>query len=324
MKTSMRTSTMLLTIALIASSGISPAQEKRRGNRNRAHPPRLEGARVEVYKAVGDARLNMYIFQPPDHKASDRRAAIVFFFGGGWTSGSPRQFEQHCRYLAKRGMVAMAADYRVSSRHRTRAVQCVADAKSAVRWVRKHAERLGVDPKRIVASGGSAGGHIAACTGIIRGLDEAGEDRSVSSAPDALVLYNPVLVLAPVAGKSFFDETRLERLERRLGTEPRKVSPYHHLKKGAPPTIIFHGTADRVAPYETARLFTDAMVKAGNQCELVGFKDSGHGFFNHGRGDGSAYFTTVRAMDEFLIMLGYLKGPPTIEKAREAAAGAGT
>ena len=69
-------------------------------------------------------------------------------------------------------MVAMTADYRVASRHGTQARHCVADGKSAVRWIRQHAGRLGVDPHRVAAGGGSAGGHGAACTGVIAQGDE--------------------------------------------------------------------------------------------------------------------------------------------------------
>jgi len=103
------------------------------------YPPEMKGARVEVYKKAGDASLRMYIFEPPGHKPSDQRPAIVFFFGGAWKKGSPAQFEQHCRYLASRGILAMTADYRVSSRHGTKARHCVEDGKSAVRWIRVQA-----------------------------------------------------------------------------------------------------------------------------------------------------------------------------------------
>src|SRR6185436_11894787 len=143
-----------------------------------SYPPEFSGAQTVTYKTVGETKLALYVFNPEGHKASDTRPAIVFFFGGGWTSGSPAQFEQQCRYLASRGMVAMTADYRVASRHQVKAAQCVADAKSAIRYVRAHAKELGVDPKRIAAGGGSAGGHIAGCTGTLPGLDEPGEDKA--------------------------------------------------------------------------------------------------------------------------------------------------
>ncbi len=303
----------LLLVALTSASVLGAADQRKR--RARRYPPDLPGAKVEVYKTIGDVKLNMYVFLPEDRKPDDRRPAVVFFFGGGWRGGSPTQFQHHCEYLASRGMVAMAADYRVLSRHGTKAVKCVADAKSAVRWIRANAERLGVDPERVAAGGGSAGGHIAACTGTVPGLDEPGEETSISSVPNALVLFNPALVLAPVEGLSPIRPVAVSDLEERMGADPVAISPYHHVKKGNPPTIIFHGTADTTVPFKTAELFDKAMDEAGNRCKLVAAEGQKHGFFNYGRGDGSAYVETVRAMDEFFIELGYLHGKPTIGAA---------
>lgn len=268
------------------------------------YPPTFDGARAEVYKKVGDVTLSLHVFEPTTGPKTNR-PAIVFFFGGGWNSGSPTQFEQHCRHLAARGMVAITADYRVASRHQVKPTACLADAKSALRWVRQNASRLGVDPNRIAAGGGSAGGHLAAATGTVPGFDEAGEDATVSAVPNALVLFNPALVLAPLDGLNLegFD-ARVG--EERMGTDPKKLSPAHHVRRGAPPTIIFHGKADTTVPYRTAEAFATAMRQAGNRCELVGYEGQPHGFFNYGRGDGSKYRETVAAMDAFLVSLGYL------------------
>src|SRR5262245_31214043 len=95
----------------------------------RGYPPQLEGARTEVYKKVGATELKLWIYEPPGHLPTNRTPAIVFFFGGGWTNGTPAQFEQHCRYLASRGMVAMTADYRVASRSAVQVSDCIEDAK---------------------------------------------------------------------------------------------------------------------------------------------------------------------------------------------------
>ena len=277
-----------------------------------AYPPELSGAKAVTYKTVGETKLALYVFNPEGHKASDSRPAIVFFFGGGWTSGSPGQFEQHCRYLASRGMVAITADYRVASRHQAKAVQCVADAKSAIRYVRAHAKELGVDPKRIAAGGGSAGGHIAGCTGTVPGLDEQGEDTAVSSVPDAMVLFNPALALAPVDGNDFGGFGARLPAER-LGVEPVAISPAHNVKAGAPPTIVFHGRADSTVPFATAEVFAAAMKKAGNRCEVAGFEGQQHGFFNFGKGDNSMFRATLAQADKFLASLGWLSGEPAVD-----------
>ncbi|MEW6305937.1 MAG: alpha/beta hydrolase fold domain-containing protein [Verrucomicrobiota bacterium] len=309
----MKRSYSIATLLLFAASALT-AQEKRAKGGGQPYPPELPGAKVEVYKTVGDTKLNIYIYEPEGHKAGDQRPGIVFFFGGGWSGGSPKQFEQHCKYLASRGMVAMAADYRVATRHQVKAVSCVEDAKSAIRWVRQNAKRLGVDPKRLAAGGGSAGGHLAACTGVLREFDAAGEDKSLSSAPNAMVLFNPAVVLAPIEGQSAEDNERVARLEDRMGVEPKKLSPYHNVAKGAPPCIVFHGKADTTVPYSTAEAFAQAMTKAGSRCELEGAEGQAHGFFNYGRGDNKYFTETVKKMDAFLVSLGYLKGENTVEK----------
>ena len=271
------------------------------------YPPVMAGARAEVYKSVGDTTLSLYFFEPAG-PVQKNRPAIVFFFGGGWNSGNPTQFEPQCRALAARGIVAITADYRVASRQKTKPVDCVADAKSAVRWLRTHAARLGLDPQRIAAAGGSAGGHIAAAT-LVPGLDEPGEGTAVSCRPDALVLFNPGLVLAPINGYTpagFGTTLSAER----LGAETNALSPGHHVTRGLPPTIIFHGDADTTIPFTASELFTSLMRAAGNRCELMRFPGQAHGFFNFTRVDNRPYHETLAATDAFLVSLGYLPPPP--------------
>ncbi|MBL9200570.1 MAG: alpha/beta hydrolase [Opitutaceae bacterium] len=291
-----RTLPLVATLLVLAPAVLVAAQ---------AYPPVLDGARVETYKTVGETKLSLWIFEPSSGPKTNR-PAILFYFGGGWTSGSPAQFEQHCRHLASRGMVAIAADYRVASRHQAKPTDCVADAKSALRYVRAHAARLGVDPKRIAAGGGSAGGHLAAAIATVPGFEAPGEDASISALPNALVLFNPALVLAELPGLDLAGfGTRVP--EDRMGTAPKNLSPAHHVKKGTPPAIIFHGKADTTVPYATAEAFQRAMKAAGNRCELVGAEGQTHGYFNYGRGDGTHFKDTLARTDAFLVSLGWLK-----------------
>ena len=267
----------------------------------------LPGAeRQVVYKTVGDVELVMHIFEPEGKGKKMKRPAIVFFFGGGWVGGSPSQFFEHSKYFASRGMVAISAEYRTQKKHKTSPFECVKDGKSAIRWVRANAKKLGIDPKRVAAGGGSAGGHVAACTGVIEGHDEKGEDLAVSSVPNAMVLFNPVI-----------DTTEKGYGANKLEGRTTEISPAHHVVKGIPPTIIFHGTADTTVPFENAERFTALMKKAGNTCKLVPFEGKKHGFFNHGRDKGQpdpnqSFKDTVRAADEFLRKQGFLKGEPTL------------
>jgi len=266
-----------------------------------------------LYKTAKNAKgnpapLRLHAFFPEGHQASDKRPAIVFFFGGGWTGGSPSQFYPQAAYLASRGMVALAAEYRVEKQHGTPPKACVADGKSAVRYVRAHAGELGVDPKRVAAGGGSAGGHVAAATATVQGFDDPDDDTAASAVPDALVLFNPV-----------YDNGPDGYGHDRLGDEWRQLSPAHNIRKGIPPAIVFLGTEDNLIPVATAKAFQAAMRGVHSRSELVLFEGEGHGFFNFGRGGNVAYAKTVRAMDAFLASLGWLEGKPTIEVPAKAA-----
>jgi len=270
-----------------------------------AQPQPLPGARAELYKEVAGTKLFAYVFESESGPRTNR-PAMVFFFGGGWRTGSPTQFEEQCRHFAARGMVAITADYRVESRQGVKPAGCVADAKSCIRWVRANAARLGIDPNRIAAGGGSAGGHLAAATATLPKFDEPDEDKSISSKPNALVLFNPALVLAPMDGLDLAAFTTRINKER-FGTEPMDLSPAHHIKVGTPPTIIFHGKSDETVPYSTAEAFQKEMKKAGNRCELVGYAEQGHGFFNARNANGQYLRDTLGAADTFLVSLGYLE-----------------
>lgn len=293
------TTSLLLAFALAVTAWPVQAQKP-------AYPPELPEARSEVYRTAGDVELKAWVFEPAGHQPDDARPAIVFFFGGGWNGGTPGQFGPQAAYLAARGMVAIVVDYRVKSRQGTLANVAVSDAKAAIRWVRANAGRLGIDPDRIAAGGGSAGGHLAAATATLPGHDDPNGDPRVSAAPDALVLFNPVLITAPVSGLPAPQAEKLERLRARLGAEPESMSPYHNVRPALPPTIIFHGEVDKTVPYRHAELFTEAMSAAGNRCELVGYPDQGHGFFNAHRADDSPYQDTSRRMVEFLVSLGWI------------------
>ena len=269
----------------------------------RNYPPDIPTAQQDLYKTIGDTKLHLYTFKPKGWKAEDKRPAVIFFFGGGWNNGSPEQFVPQCKHLASKGLVAMTADYRVKSRHGTTAKDCVADARDAMIWVRKNATKLGIAPDRLAAGGGSAGGHIAACLGCIA----PPKKEILSSRPNALFLFNPACVLAPLDEKQVFSKERIKQLKVRMGTNPKNLSPAHHTSEDDPPTIVFHGTADPTVPYATAVIFTQRLKAAGVRCELMSYEGAKHGFFNARGGNDSVMRKTLKQLDAFLISLKWIE-----------------
>ncbi|MBL4886501.1 MAG: alpha/beta hydrolase fold domain-containing protein [Planctomycetaceae bacterium] len=284
------------------------------------NPLPMQGSVREVYKQVGDVELSLYIYHPATHPADELKPAIVFFFGGGWAGGTPKQFIPHCEYLASRGMVAVTADYRVKNKHGVWPQSCIADAKSAIRYLRKNAKRLGIDPNRIAAGGGSAGGHLAAATGTISEFDEPTEDLQISSKPNAMVLFNPALMLAELDGSDLLPESFEMKVAEKINIAATRLSPVHHVSKHLPPTIIFHGQADEEVPYASSKLFHEKLVALKCNSQMRSHAGQAHGFFNFGRKalppvpqGVSNFVETTREMDQFLNSIGYLVGPPSID-----------
>lgn len=251
------------------------------------------GTETLVYKTVADKQLKLFIEKPAGWKREDKRPAIVFFFGGGWVSGTPEQFRRQSAYLATRGMVGVRVEYRtIPKGDQGPPVVCCADAKSAMRYVRSHAAELGIDPRRIAGAGGSAGGHLAAFTALVDGLDDPEDDKSVSCKPDALVLFNPV-----------FDNGPGQWGHGRVGERYMEFSPAHHITKDAPPTIVFLGDKDNLIPVDVVKGFDDCMKKAGARCETHIYPDGVHGFFNNPE----HCIATLAETDKFLASLGWIK-----------------
>lgn len=249
------------------------------------------------YKKIDTISLKLHIYKPENFNPNKIYNCIVFFHGGGWNGGNHKAFRRQSQYLASRGMIAISVDYRLKNTHNTTPFDAVSDAKSAIRYVRKHAKALCIDPNRIASGGGSAGGHLAAACGNIIGLEEAHEDLTISSKPNALVLFNPV-----------YDNSKEGFGFRRMNGRHLEISPLHNISKGAPPTIVFFGTKDKTTPVSSSKAYEQKMHDVGSRCDLFLYEGQEHSFFNRGK-----YFTeTLRETDIFLESLGYLTGKPTI------------
>lgn len=257
-------------------------------------------SRAYVYKRTEQGDLLLYVYLPTRWQADGDFPCVAFFFGGGWVSGTVEHFARQATYLASRGMVAVCADYRVRSRHNVFPDKCVEDAKSTIRWMRANRAELHIDPDRLVASGGSAGAHIAACAGIIEGFEAPEENLGISSVPNAMVLFNPPLEAA--------DDSRIRE---RFGSLKLAValSPNRHIRPGLPDTLVLHGIEDAVVPFSQSETFVRLMNETGNRAELYVGPGQPHGFFNRS----PWYERTLHRMDEFFASIGYLEGEPTVQ-----------
>lgn len=255
---------------------------------------------VHVYKRTDGHELTLQVITPPEWRATDRRPALVLFHGGGWTGGARDQFAPQAKHFASRGLVAILVTYRLASKDtKEPPLVCVQDAKSAMRWVRAHAGELGIDPQRLGAGGGSAGGHLAAFASMVSGMDDPQDDLSISPRGDALILFNPVFDNGPDQGWG----------HERIGALYRQYSPAHNITPTAPPTIVMLGTKDDLIPVAVVERFKAAMDQAGVRCETHYYDGQGHGFFNPGKSENDRYYhETLQAADAFLVTLGWL--PP--------------
>jgi len=264
----------------------------------------FEPDKILTYKTVtsdefGPAELNLHVFMPGPQSPVGKRPAIVFFFGGGWNDGTPAQYYPQAEYFAGRGMVAISAEYRVTVRHGSSTRESVKDAKSVIRWLRHHAADFCIDPERIVAAGGSAGGHIAAAAATVKCFEEEGENRSISCRPDALVLFNPVFDNGP---GGYGHERVMEYWQ--------DISPMHNIDDATPPTIVFLGTEDHLIPTTTAEKYKQLMNDQGCRCDLHLYEGVEHGFFNFEHYEN--YKASVIEADRFLASLGFLDGEPSL------------
>lgn len=281
-----------------------------------------------VYRECGERALRLLLMRPGSPGgAGAKRAAVVWIHGGGWTSGEPEQFAPHCRYMAMRGAVSFSVEYRLKDASASIGVaDCLEDCRSAVRYIRDHADALGVDPKRIAVAGDSAGGHLAACLAVWAEQ----EPGVASSVPNALIACNAVFDLTAnwreVLEQAPASPMEVEEAPHRPGTsdamsesgearawfdlrrEAYRLSPLHQVRGGQPPALIMHGWRDRTVHPEYSARFYEACVASGNPARLVWLPASRHAFLLFGYT--AAPEETMLALgeiDHFLAELGYLE-----------------
>lgn len=281
-------------------------------------PATMEGAKTYIYKEHGRTKLPIFVFAPPNELADEARAVVVFFHGSGWLAGSVYQFAGYARELARHGIVAAVAEYRVKEGYGATPFESVADAKSAVRWLRQNHARLNVRPDRIVAAGGSAGAHIALTAAVFEDrFDDPGDALSVSARPDALALFVPIVDTTA--------ETGYRETVALFNGRERELSPIHHLRSGLPATLMLYGTGDDYIPPQLIERYCDLARALDNRCELAPFVGRNHFFYNHpayfklrprmqDAYPGHDFVTAAFLLERFLHEQGFFAGLPRVGK----------
>lgn len=236
-------------------------------------PAGVEMISEVVYARSGNRDLKLDLFLP--QRGAGPFAAVVYIHGGGWRSGSRRQFYGYAAQMATIGFVGVTIDYRLSAEAKYPAA--VEDCRTAIRWLRANAARYDVDPTRIGVAGQSAGGHLAALLGVI--ADTTLQVRAVAA-------FNPVLDL-PAAAQSNPSEAGTA-ITSFLGApyveNPdlwKQASPLAHVSRNSAPMLLLHGTADSTVPYSQSVAMLRALKASGVPAELYSVKGAKHlWFFN--------------------------------------------
>jgi acetyl esterase/lipase len=257
-----------------------------------------------VYKVIAGQELAVDMFYSEASETSDSNSAIAFFHGGGWVFGDPSEFFETCRRYAGLGYVTFSFQYRLSRNNDgtyphpdISPIESVKDARSAIRWLRAHADSLKIDPDKIVVGGQSAGGQLALATALLDSINESTDNLDISPVPNALLLFSSnVNTLEP-----WIDMLLSDRSD-----EIWSISPYHNLKKPMPPAIAFHGEEDnQVLPY-IVRMFKTSMYELGNYYDLHWYPGRKH-YLGEGNEKYARYFDEdiLELTDAFLEKFGF-------------------
>ena len=263
----------------------------------RASDQTTEPGKKYVYKQSAGAPQELEVYFPPDWKLAGRKVpGVLLFHGGSWVGGDLSQFRAACHYFASRGLVAATANYRMLPKsdgkqqvdgENQRKRVCITDAKSAIRWMKQHADELGVDPRCLIVGGGSAGGHIAVLATTNPGLNDPADPQGFDTTVAAYLLFNPAFIAKDSADS--------------------EVDVMQHLTAAFPPAILFFGTKDGWKIGSDAAL--QKLKTLGNTtAELWTAEGQAHGFFRQGPWQS----LTLSAADRFLVEHGFLKGNCTL------------
>jgi len=209
----------------------------------------------------------------PKEPAADKRPGVIFIHGGGWVNGTKESGrDSFILPYVKRGFVAASVEYRLA--RAAPAPAAVNDVLKAAKWFLDHAEKYGVDPARVVVTGGSAGAHLALMVGMLPESAGFGPEVKVAAVVNCYGITDVADLLERPHRKGWATQWVPEQPERL--DLARRVSPLSYVRKGLPPILTIHGDADKTVPYEHAERLQQALEQAGARAELMTVPGAGH------------------------------------------------
>lgn len=259
----------------------------------------LKDAESIVYKRTTQGDLTLHCFYPEGHTPGDSRPAIVLFHGGKWDQPLTTQFVPQALNFVFLGAVGIVVEYRTEAPHKTTPLEAIADAQSAILWVRQNNKFLGIDPEKITACGAGSGAHIALCSAMHK---KVANDGFYSSAPNALVLFSAIIDTTKRGiGMELFENKR----------DARRSSPTQNIRKKLPPMLFFHGNEDPIVPVASVEKFCQRLSAKRNIARFVPFQRATHSFFNFNVNQ-NYFIQSLDSAEGFLTNLGFLD-PPQVD-----------
>lgn len=264
---------------LVLAASPAPATAQRRGGPT---PPGVAAHRDLAYVPGGHERQTLDLFlpdRPAGGEGAEPLPVVIWVHGGGWRAGSKANCPPLRAGFVQSGYAVASVGYRLTDAAPFPAQ--IQDCRAAVRWLRAHADEYGLDPNRIGAWGGSAGGHLVALLGTAGDATawDVGEHKDQSARVQAVCPYYPPTDLPALFGGGRPRTAEIALLggsleEKRELAE--RASPLTHVTKDDPPFFLLHGEKDRLVPPDQSRTLHAALQRAGVASELKVFPDAAH------------------------------------------------